>query len=359
MAPRSMGAMQGEDRGVPGSVLIVRLGAIGDVVNALVVASALRAQVPGVRIGWAVHELALPLVEHHPAIDRVHVWRKGTGLAGFRGVLREVREARYELAIDLQRIAKSAVLARLSGAPRVLGFDRERAKEASWLLSRETLPPSDGGAHMVEQYMEFVRHLGLDAGEPLFELPRDEAAEQAARTRIRELGAAPIVMHVGATKPANRWAAENFGELARRCVEELDVPVCISGGPGDREAAALAKSRCPSERCVEIAGRTGLLELAELQRRSALCVSCDSGPLHLAAAVGATVVALFGASDPRRTGPYGERHRVVRELPACAPCNLRACNQPRHICMQDLSVERVFDAVRQTLGEVRSPRRNR
>src|SRR5688572_8384856 len=101
---------------LPRSILLVRLGAIGDVVNALVVASAIRRHDPAVTIGWAVHELSRPLVEGHPSVDRVHAWRKGTGLAGVRALLREVREVEYELAIDLQRLAKSAAIARWSGA---------------------------------------------------------------------------------------------------------------------------------------------------------------------------------------------------------------------------------------------------
>lgn len=345
-----------EHSALPASILIVRLGAIGDVVNALVVASAIRARAPHVRIGWAVHELALPLVEHHPAIDRVHVWRKGTGLGGFRRLLAEVRGEHYELALDLQRLAKSAALARLSGAARVIGFDRARAKEASWLLTREAVAASDPRAHMVDQYLEFARHLGLVEVEPIFELPRDAAAAARAEGIVSQLGGAPLCIHVGATKPANRWSAQRFGELARRCVDELGVPVCLVGGPDERANAAIAKAQCPSPRCVDLVGRTSLLELAELLRRSALCVSCDSGPMHIASAVGATVVALFGAADPRRTGPYGARHHVVRELPHCAPCNLRACNQPRHACMEDLTVERVFAEVRSALDGVRSAR---
>jgi lipopolysaccharide heptosyltransferase II len=333
---------------LPPSILIVRLGAIGDVVNALVVASAIRRHAPGVTIGWAVHELSRPLVEGHPSVDRVHLWRKGTGLGGFRALLREVRGAGYGLAIDLQRIAKSAALARWSGAERVLGFDRGRAKESSWLLTRERIAPADPSAHMVEQYLGFVRHLGIDPGEPVFELPADPRASARAERLVAELGAAPIAIHVGATKAANRWEPERFGDLARACLERSGVPVCLTGGPSDREAAAIAARAYPRIR--DLCGATGLLELAELQRRSRLVVSCDSGPMHLAAAAGATVVALFGPSDERRTGPWGARHAVVRTSPECAPCNAKLCARPRHDCMLDLTVERVLAAVEAKLA---------
>jgi lipopolysaccharide heptosyltransferase II len=340
---------------LPERVLIVRLGAIGDVVNATALATALRRRAPHVRIGWAVHELARPLVDGHPSIDRAHVWARGGGVAGFRRVVREIRGERYVLAIDLQRLAKSALLARCSGAPRVLGFDRARAKEWSWLLTREHVAPADRGAHMVSQYMEFARYLGLSDEVPPIELPRDSLAREQAAALVQQLGDPPVVIHVGASKPANRWLPERFGELARACIDEFDLPVCLTGGPDDRERAAIAKSACRSDRCRDLAGATTLLELAELQRASSVCVSCDSGPMHLAAAAGARVVALFGAADPRRTGPWGAGHRVVRTLPPCAPCNRRDCSQPRHVCMEDLGVDRALDAVREVLGRAQSP----
>ena len=124
---------------VPARVLIVRLGAIGDVTNALVVANALRDAHPGCFIGWAVHPLSAPLVEGHPSIDRAHVWPRGTGVAGFRALRREIVAEGYDVAIDLQRLQKSSLVARLSGAPRVLGFDRARAKELSWIWTRERI----------------------------------------------------------------------------------------------------------------------------------------------------------------------------------------------------------------------------
>ena len=335
---------------LPARVLVVRLGAIGDVVNALVLATALKRHAPRVEIGWAVHGLAAPLVQGHPAVDRVHLWPRSSGLAGFRRMLMEVRERRYGLAIDLQRIAKSAALARLSGAARVLGFDRGRAKEASWLLTGERVAAGDPTAHMVAQYLEFARHLGVPAPQPCFELPADAAAAARAEQIVAALGGAPLLLNLGASKPSNRWAPERFGELAALLARRLELPVAFTGGPTDVEAAARARAAAASAAIADFTGATTLLELAELQRRSRLVVSCDTGPMHLAAAVGTPVVALFGPADPRRTGPYGDRHEVVRVPVPCAPCNLRHCKEPRHACMLDLGVEQVADAVERVLA---------
>jgi ADP-heptose:LPS heptosyltransferase len=225
------------------------------------------------------------------------------------------------------------------------------------MLVGERIAGGDPSTHMVEQYLEFARHLGLPA-EPRFVLPRDEAARARAAALARELGGAPILLHVGATKPANRWEPGRFGALARACLERFEAPVALTGGPGDREAAARAAASDPRIR--DLCGETSLLELAELQRLARAVVSCDSGPMHLAASVGAPVVALFGAADERRTGPYGPRHRVVRLDLACTPCGLRRCPLPRHACMLDLEVEPVVAALAEILarGAGGAPRRD-
>lgn len=298
--------------GLPDKVLVVRLGAIGDVVNAQVVANAIREARPEVQIGWVAHELVRPLLEGHPSVDRVHVWRRGAGPGELARVARELRAEGYDLALDLQRIAKSGLLARLSGAPRVVGFDRARSKELNWLFASERVAPG-GGRHMLEWYLDFVRHLGLPRPRALHRLPRDAAAAAWAEGEVRALGAAPLLVNLGASKPANRWEPERFGALAARLAHALDRPVGLTGGPDDVERAARARDAAGEGAVARSwVGATGLLQLAELARRACAMVSCDTGPMHLAAAVGTPVVALFGPADPARTGPWGEGHRVVR-----------------------------------------------
>jgi len=337
---------------LPERVLAVRLGAIGDVANALVFASALKEAHPEVRIGWVVHALAAPLVVGHPAVDRAHVWRRTDGWRGFARVVRELRAERYGLAVDLQRIQKSALLARLSGAPRVLGFARGRVKEASWLWTNERVAARAGTLHVVEQYLDVARHLGCAPRAPRHVFPRDESAERWAEALVAELGGAPVLVNVGASKPSNRWEPERFGALAG-ALAASGLAVCLTGGPEDRTAAARAKA-IAGARVRDLTGETSLLQFVELARRARLFVGCVTGPMHLAAAAGAPVVALFGPADPARTGPYGRTQSVVRVPPPCAPCGRSTCNQPRHACMEDLTVERVLAAAREQLALARA-----
>ncbi|TAJ11126.1 MAG: glycosyltransferase family 9 protein [Planctomycetota bacterium] len=337
---------------LPRSVLVVRLGAIGDVANALVVAAGLKRADPSIRVGWAVHPLAEPLVRANPAVDRVHVWNKAGGAGAFRALVRELRAERYELAIDAQRIFKSALVARWSRAPRVLGYDRARCKEQSWLLTRERVAarpaaPSAGAParHMVEQYADLLEHLGLPRAPLEHPLPRSSEAAAWADAQLARCGAPPILVNVGASKPANRWRPERFAELALALAAR--APVCVTGGAADRELARAALERLRGAPNVhDLVGATSLVQYVELARRARLYVGCDTGPMHVAAAAGCRCVALFGPADPARTGPWpAAAHEVLRVPPPCAPCGLKHCNQPRHACMDDLAVELVRDAV--------------
>lgn len=332
----------------PARVLAVRLGAIGDVVNALVLATALKEASPDSYLGWVVHPLVEPLVRGHPCVDRVHVLERGRGVRGFLALARELRRERYDVALDLQRLAKSALLARLSGAPRVLGHDRARTKELAWLWTNERLAPGEGGAHMLTQYLAFARRLGARAEAPRHAFPSDAAAEARAAALVGELGGAPVLVNLGASKPANRWAPERFGALAAALARDGQV-VCLTGGPGDRGAAERARPAAGAA-VRDLVGATSLRELVALTARARLFVGCDTGPMHLAAALGVPVVALFGPADPARTGPYGAGHVVLRESPPCAPCGKKSCPLPRHACMEDLTLERVLAAVRARLS---------
>jgi ADP-heptose:LPS heptosyltransferase len=271
-----------------------------------------------VRIGWVVHDLSEPLVRGHPSVDRVHLWPRARGWRGFPALVRELRAERYGLALDLQRILKSALLARASGAARVLGFDRARSKELSWLLSTERIAPGEPHEHMLLQYARFAPALGLEPTQPVRSLPRDEAAERRAEVFVAEHGV-PLVIGVGASKPANRWSPRRFAELAGALRAELGIPLVLTGGPEDRvlfaETLALTAGHAGVH---DLVGATSVPELIALLRRACLFVGCDTGPMHLAAAVGTPVVALFGPADPRRTGPWGEEHRVVRAGPGAS-----------------------------------------
>lgn len=316
-------------------ILIVRLGAIGDVVNALIVANGIRQAIPGAVIGWAVHPLSKPLVQGHPAVDRVHEWPKGTGLAGFRGIVREVRSEGYDIALDLQRLQKSALLARRSGAGRVIGFDRARSKEQSWLWTRERIETGHPREHMVLQYQRFLDLLELPRA-PLIRSLVDDAASRDWAERLvaaQWAGKAPILLNIGASKPEKHWPEASFRALAERLADGFPkVPLVITGGPGDAELGRSIQRAVPEVH--QLAGETSIPQLVALIRRARGVVTGDTGAMHMAAALDVPTVAIFGPSDPVRTGPFGPNHAVLQGNQLLSPRELATsdrCNPPHRL----------------------------
>ncbi len=320
---------------------LVKLGAIGDVVNTLPFANRLRAGYPKARISWVIAPLSHALLEGHPCVDEFLVFdaRQPSTWPGF---VRELRARRFELAIDLQRLIKSGMITRASGARTRLGFDRARCKERSHLFTNLRIPPNPDPGVTLAQYLEFADFLQLPAQAPTWNLPFTAFAGARA-------GEQRVVLNVGASWTSKLWANERWAELARRLTEELGLAVHLSGGKEDRESAE-AIARLAGVRVVSHAGEFTLRETAGLLAAAELVISGDTGPLHMAVALGRPVVALFGAADPRRTAPFGQPDAVVRHPVECSPCRKRVCPVPGHPCMRDLTAETVFARARSLLG---------
>ncbi|MBK7644300.1 MAG: glycosyltransferase family 9 protein [Planctomycetes bacterium] len=320
---------------------LVKLGAIGDVVNTLPFANRLRAGYPKARITWVIAPLSHALLEGHPAVDEFLVFdaHQPTSWPAF---VRELRARRLDLAIDLQRLIKSGMITRTSGAKTRLGFDPARCKERSHLFTNLRIPANPAPGVTVAQYLEFADFLQLPAQIPTWRLPHTPFAGARAGERI-------AVLNVGASWSSKLWANERWSELARRLTHELELSVHLSGGPGDRAAAADI-ARAAGVPVVSHAGEFTLRETAGLLAAAELVVSGDTGPLHMAVALARPVVALFGAADPRRTAPFGQPHSVVRNPVDCSPCRKRECPVPGHPCMSGLEVEVVFARAREVLG---------
>jgi len=319
----------------PRSICIVKLGAIGDVVNSLPFVCRLRSAYPEARITWLIAPLALELVRGHDAVDEfiaVDVKRKSS----LPGIARRLRNGKFDLVIDLQRILKSALLTRVTGAPRRLGFDRARCKELSWLFTNERIPPRRDPGVTVEQYLEFADHLGLPPQEPEWRLPRDDWDASPPQA----------CLNIGASKPANQWPVERWSELAHGLAREVAPErIALSGGPGDRHLAQ-AILRAGPVGMLDTVGKLSLRESAGLIAASSVFIGGDTGPMHMAVALGTPLVALFGAADPGRTGPYRLPQSVIYEPAPCSPCRRRTCNVPGHPCMTEISAARILQAVR-------------
>ncbi len=314
-------------------ILIVKLGALGDVVNTFPLVVNLKQRL-GARIHWLVEPLSYPLVAEHPCVDEVIVFEKRQWWWSLPGVAYHLMSDRYDIALDLQRILKSSLFCLFARADRIIGFDKDRCKEMTWIFPFERIPSSDPVGHMVFQYMEFATYLGLRGpevrwdipvkGEPGFDLPRDF-----------------IILNIGASKPANLWQAESFASLAGIIEKRLNVCTVLTGDVQDICMADRIMSSYKGNSIVNLVGKTSILELKEVLYASRMVVSSDTGPMHLAVALGKPVIGLFGPADPRRTGPF--RGRVVRHAIGCSPCNKRVCSDP--VCMKAIRPVEVFEEI--------------
>lgn len=342
-------------------ILIVKTSAIGDVTHTLPALNALRRKYPAARITWLVEEAAAGLLVGHPALDRLLVSRRKHWAKELRrgprrawaalgeawGFLRQLRDTRYDLLIDFQGLLKSGVLVALARATSKVGFGRGMAHaEGSWIFLNERVPAVDMNIHALDRELLLLKGIGVEAAEVEFALPITDHHRQkvekllaaAAVDRSRPL----LAINPQATWPTKLWFSERFAELADRLAAQGWV-VVFTGSPADREEIAriIGAMQAP---VANLAGATTLLELAALYDMSGVVVSTDTGPMHIAAATGTPVVAIFGATAPWRTGPWGEQHRVVRlELP-CSPCLKKHCPTERE-CMRGISVAMVAAAV--------------
>ena len=320
-------------------ILVIKLGALGDVINTLPVVVNIHRHF-NAEIHWLVAPLSLPLLTGHPSVSKTIVFDKHRLKGNLPKVMRAIREYEYDVILDFQRILKSALFCMAARGGRRIGFDWNRCKEMTGLFPFERIPPGDPDSHMLMQYMEFGEYLGVPCGRVSWNIPRLENHEP-------ELPAEYVVLNIGATKEPNRWPLARFAELADRIDERFRMPCVITGGPEDRDDAAAVQNRARTK-IINLAGRTSVMELVEIIARAECVVTADTGPMHLASALGTNLVALFGPSDPSRTGPY--RGTVITAHVPCGPCNKKQCSNP--VCMERIRTGEVMDRL---AGMLRTP----
>ena len=314
----------------PMEILFVKLGALGDVINTLPLAVNLKKNLDA-KITWLVEPLSFPIVNGHPSVDRVILFDKKNWKKSVFDVYKELRNGHFDITLDLQRILKSAFFCMASKGSRRIGFDKSRCKEMAWIFPFERIEPSDYCKHMVLQYLDFAKHLGVNSPEIRWDIPVTGEIPYNLPERY-------IVLNIGATKKANKWPEDNFSKLAEMIKSRFGIKGVITGGREDISSSNTITANA-NDCLINLAGNTTIPELKEIIAGAELVVSCDTGPMHLAVALNKPVIALFGPSDPRRTGPlYGE---VIQKPLSCVPCNKRNCNDTK--CMREITPQDVFE----------------
>jgi lipopolysaccharide heptosyltransferase I len=342
----------------PRRYLCIRLSSLGDVVHALNALALLRAEQPDAFIVWAVEERFAGLLRGHPHLDElVELPRKRWGRrlrnplrwpalwSERRRIRNAIREQRFDATIDFQSSLKSSWLVRAARAPVRIGFARPVNRELNFLFQTRRVPVPSDSVHRTERDLALLRPLGIQPRYVPAELPRPDSAVADADAILSPApGGGPlVVMHPGTSEFAafKRWPAERYARLADALAAERDARVVFTSGPGDRHLALQAQRAMERDALVAPSDR-GLPVLAELLRRADLFVGADTGPMHIAGALGTPLVTLFGPKDPVQTGPFCSRSIVVTGRADCRPCTRRRCE--RRECMLSIEVDAVREA---------------
>lgn len=324
------------------NILIVKLSALGDVTHTLPALTALRRAYPDACIDWLVEEVAAPIVAGHGALDRLLVWsrrrftgalKSGRWLEAWRilfGFVRELRSKRYDLVLDFQALMKSGVWVLLARGRRKAGFGRGMEHmEGSWIFLNERVPAISMEVHALERGLKLLEGVGVVDGLVVY----DFAIPDEARGRVDALlgaggrdGRRLVVLHPVTRWQTKQWTEEGFAAVAKALIGR-GYRVVLSGAPQDGVVLDSIERQVgvPVERTD---GKLDLKGLAALFSRADVVVSTDTGPMHIAVAVGAPVVALFGPTAPNRTGPHGGGNIVLQGGVGCSPCFSKVCRAP-------------------------------
>jgi heptosyltransferase-1 len=346
----------------PRSILLVKLSAIGDVVHTLPLLEVLRQNFSEARIDWLVEEEASSMIEGHEDVDHVIVsfrksWQKRLLSQGDRRAvvseikrfLCDLRSHEYDLVIDLHGLFKSGLLTGLARGRRKIGFTG--GKEGSILFLTDRPYPFDYNRHALDRYMQTAEYLGCKINSWDGKIPL-QAGDKDRIDRLLANHFSPDDTLI-AINPMARWATklweeERFTKLSERLRQDLSCKVLFTGSPSDYPVIErIIRGLNPPP--LNLAGRTTLRELAYLFTRCRLVMTTDTGPMHIAAAMGVPVVALFGPTAPWRTGPHGKGHTVIQKKLECSPCFRKKCSDLK--CMNTITVEEVFDAVKRIVEQ--------
>ena len=327
-------------------ILIVRLGSLGDIIHAIPAAAALRRAFPQATIDWLVDARQHEVLELVPVIDtRIRV--STTSLSSLVTPIRQLRQSRYDVAFDLQGLLKSAVLARLSGARRVVGFPAALLRErAARFLYTET--SGDPEPHVIDKNLSMLKSVGVrmpDVEFPLQDQRPDIAID--ARVRLGIASDAPFaIINPGAAWPNKRWPPVYFAEVARGLAQRHGLRSLVVWGPGEEQLALTVAAA--AEGVAAISPETRIADLVSLIKAATLMISGDTGPMHIAAACGTPLVGIFGPTDPQRNGPWNDDDVVVSRYQSCA-CHYQRVCRVSGWCMLDVTPREVLNLAERRL----------
>jgi lipopolysaccharide heptosyltransferase II len=331
----------------PQRILVILLGAIGDVTRALPLLARLRRAYPQAHIAWAVEPASAALLDYHPALDEILLYQRSRGSQTFLPFLRTVRNHHFDLVLDLQRHLKSGIVSLWSRAPVRLGFHRSNTKEGNWLFNTHTIEAVPDFSLKLAQYLKFADALGLPDDGVRFDLRLRPQEEQKVETLLAGTIRPFAAFFLGSRWPSRFWFPQATAEVARVLQQEYGMGIVLVGGPSE-VAFAQQVSEAMGTAVTNLSGKTSLRDLIGVFSRARFALGPDSGPMHIAAATDIPVISLWGATSPIRSAPWGSEAFVIRGEAACSPCYVRRCPIGR-ACMRRITPGQVLEVVQKIL----------
>jgi lipopolysaccharide heptosyltransferase II len=327
------------------------MGSLGDVCRGLCLVDHIKNHWPDSTITWLVESRWADLVEIHPNLDRTIIFQRAWRIAAIWDLYKQLKQHHFDITLDLQRILKSGLLSRMSGARRRIGFHRRNAKELNWLFNNEHIDYFSDELPKLQHYLKFTEYLNLPEPTALnfgFSMLDIQTSGPADMRNVRK---PYIAVVMGSSWDSKDWFPEAYSRLTSELVKEHHLGIVLLGDHSQIEAAGQVLKHTKLPDVINMVGKTTLLELASILKGAAIGVGPDSGPGHLAAAVGTPFVALFGPTDPIRTAPYGSEDLVVRSEIHCSPCYKKQCPENHKQCIHDIEVATVIDTIIHTLED--------
>ena len=332
------------------SILIILMGSLGDVARGLCLVAHIKTHLPQSRVTWLVEPKWSGLVGLNRRIDRMIIFRRAWRLSAIWRLYQDLRQERFDITLDLQRILKSGFFSRLSDARRRLGFHRRNAKELNWIFNNEHIGYFSDDLPKIQHYLKFTEHLGLPQPDRLDFGLSSERVEKAAPGVLVAMNKPFVTVVLGTSWETKNWHFKGYLDLVRQILSQYGLNIVLVGDQSQRALSARLIQTIHSPDLFDLVGQTTLPELIALLKAAVAGVGPDSGPGHLAAAVNTPFVTLFGPTSAARTAPYGCENLVVTAEVDCAPCYRKRCPDRNKECMQAIQADMVMEKLSQALS---------
>ncbi|RIL04637.1 MAG: hypothetical protein DCC75_12430 [Proteobacteria bacterium] len=323
-------------------ILMILMGSLGDVARGIFLLPPIKSRYPGARVTWVVEPKCEPFVRLHPLIDEVIVFERGGGASSIAKIFGQLKDVKAVVSLDLQRHFKSGLFARVAGARYRVGFHRKDSKEFNWAFNNLHIAPEPQDLPKLSHYLKFLNILGIERVDQLRsgleELDLSKFWPERVESNLKNY----VVVVLGSSWHSKDWLASGYHDLIRELLSRQGRTVILVGDNNHQTVALSLMQQLRSERIIDLTGKTTLPQLVAIMRGCSFMVGPDSGPAHIAGALGVPHITLFGPTSPARTAPLGSLKLVVQSPVGCSPCYKKRCPGLNKICMRLISAQQVL-----------------